>query len=66
MPAGATLRISLWDCVDEYGKRVNAGGFFRSYPAQPVRMVEIHAADDAPMIALVAIRSEEIITLERQ
>lgn len=66
LPAGATIRLSLWDFVDEYGHRMYAGGFFRSYPADPVRLVEIQAAADQPMVGLVAIRSETIRTVTRQ
>lgn len=66
MGAGETIRVSLWEFFDEFGKRFNAGGFFRAYPAQPVRLVQIQTAEDQPMIALVAIRSEDIIKIERQ
>lgn len=64
LPAGETIRVSLWDFFDEWGQRFYAGGFFRSYPPQPVRMVEVQTGEGAPMIGLVAIRSEEVRTIE--
>jgi hypothetical protein len=66
LPAGATQRISLWEFVDQHGQRFYAGGFFRSYPAEPVRLVEIQTAEDQPMIGLIAIRNEVVRAVERQ
>lgn len=66
LPAGATLRISLWDCIDAYGRRFYAGGFFRAYPAEAVRMVQIQPSPDEPMIGLIAIRSEPVQEVTRQ
>ena len=66
LPAGATRRVSLWDFFDEYGERFYAGGLFRAYPATPVRMVEIQAAEGQPMIGLVTIRTEDIKAVTRQ
>lgn len=66
LPAGATRRISLWDFVDQHGLRFYAGGVFRSYPAEPMRLVEIQTAADQPLIGLIAIRSESVVTVERQ
>lgn len=60
LPAGGTIKLSLWDFHDENGDAFNAGGFFRSYDPTPVRMVEIQLGPDRPMIGLIAIRSEEI------
>jgi hypothetical protein len=60
IPAGQTITISLWDFKDEYGNRFYAGGFFRTFTATPVRMVEIQTSAEAPLIGLVTIRSEEI------
>lgn len=61
LPAGQTRTLSLWDFKDEYGNLFYAGGFFRTYTATPVRMVEIQTALDESMIGLVAIRREDII-----
>jgi len=60
LPAGESVRLSLWDFKDEYGDRFYAGGFFRAREAQVVRLVEIEPGADQPMVGLVAIRSEEI------
>ncbi len=66
LAAGTTKRVSLWNFFDEYGERFYAGGFFRTYPATPVRMVEIQTKDDQPMIGLIAIRSEDIKPITKQ
>lgn len=66
LPAGATVRVSLWDFVDAYGQRFYAGGFFRSYPAEPVRLAEIQIAADQPMVGLIAVRDEVITAIVRQ
>lgn len=58
LPAGATRRISLWEFVDQHGRRFYAGGLFRSYPAEPMRLVQIQTGEDQPLIGLIAIRSE--------
>lgn len=66
LPAGATVRVSLWDFVDAYGRRFYAGGFFRSYPAEPVRLAEIQIAADQPMVGLISVRDEVITPIVRQ
>lgn len=66
LPAGKTVRVSLWNFVDEWGERFYAGGFFRSYPATPVRLAEIQTAADQPLIGLVAIRAELITPIQKQ
>jgi hypothetical protein len=60
LPAGQTVTLSLWDFKDEYGNLFYAGGFFRTYPATPVRLVEIQTAPEQPLIGLVTIRREDI------
>jgi hypothetical protein len=65
LPAGATVRVSLWDFIDDYGRRFYAGGFFRAYPPQPVRLVEIQTDAESPMLGLIAIRDEEIKTIQK-
>jgi hypothetical protein len=65
LAAGETKRVSLWDFFDEYGERFYAGGFFRSYPATPLRLVQIETADDQPLLGLITIRSEQIRTVVR-
>lgn len=66
LPAGATRRVSLWEFVDQHGRRFYAGGLFRSYPAEPMRLVQIQTGEGQPLIGLIAIRSEPVVTLERQ
>jgi hypothetical protein len=56
LPAGETLRISLWDFYDERGEALVAGGFFRTEKETPVRLVEMQLDDETPLIGLIAIR----------
>ena len=58
LPAGATVRVSLWDFYDERGESLNAGGLFRSDEPTPVRLVEIQTGDEQPLVGLITIRSE--------
>ncbi len=58
--AGETLELSLWDFRDEYGDTFNAGGFFRSIPPTPVRLVEIQPAPDQKTLGLITIRREPV------
>ncbi len=60
LPAGATLRLSLWDFYDERGESLNAGGLFRSDDPTPVRLVEIQTSDEEPLIGLITIRAEPV------
>ncbi len=60
LPAGGRLRLSLWDFYDERGERMNAGGFFRVYEPDPVRLVQIQLDDTTPLIGLVSIRDEPL------
>ncbi len=60
LPAGATLRVSLWDFYDERGESLNAGGLFRSDDPTPVRLVEIQTTDEEPLIGLITIRAEPV------
>lgn len=55
LPAGRTIRLSLWNFFDEYGENPNAGGFFRTHPATPVFMTEIQVAADQPLVGLITI-----------
>lgn len=58
--AGQTRRFSLWEFYDERGEVMNAGGFFRTYPADPVRLVQIQPEPNEPLIGLVTIRQEPL------
>ncbi len=55
IPAGETIRLSLWDFFDERGERVNAGGFWRTQEPTPVRLVQLQLAQDGPMIGLITV-----------
>jgi hypothetical protein len=59
LPAGSSIRLSLWSFWDVRGERFYAGGFFASYSPAPVRLVEIQVAEDQPMIGLIALRGED-------
>ena len=59
LPAGQIVRLSLWDFYDVRGETLVAGGLLRTDPATPVKLVEIQTAAEAPLIGLVAIRSED-------
>lgn len=60
LPAGQTIRLSLWDFYDENGDQFNAGGFFRAYEPMPVRLVQIQPKNDGPLTGLITIRREEV------
>ncbi len=60
LPAGATVRVSLWDFYDERGESLNAGGLFRSDEPTPVRLVEIQTGDEQPLVGLITIRAEVV------
>jgi hypothetical protein len=62
---GETIRLSLWDFYDERGEVLNAGGFFRAYEPDPVRMVQIQLDDESPLIGLVSVRYEPLEERER-
>ena len=59
LPAGGNVRVELWGFVDEYGELFNAGGFFRTRPPTPVRLVEIQEGEDTPLLGLITIRAPE-------
>ncbi len=55
IPAGETIRLSLWDFFDERGERVNAGGIWRTQEPTPVRLVQLQLGRDEPMIGLTTV-----------
>jgi hypothetical protein len=59
LPAGGTIKLSLWEFHDDLGDAFYAGGLFRTYEPTPVRLVEIQPTPDQPMVGLVTIRKEE-------
>ena len=60
LPAGESLRLSLWHFYDVRGESVNAGGFWRTKEPTPVRLVEIQLDHQQPLIGLVTIRAEDV------
>ena len=66
LPAGQSITLSLWDFRDVYGNTFYAGGFFRTYEATPLRMVEIQPGVDQKMVGLVTIRAEDITVAAEQ
>ena len=58
IPAGETIRLSLWDFFDERGERVNAGGIWRTQEPTSVRLVQLQLAQDEPMIGLITVLIE--------
>ena len=55
LPAGATIRLSLWDFWDVRGDRFAAGGFWRVQEPTPLRLVELQVGEDEPLVGLVTI-----------
>ena len=55
LPAGATVRLSLWDFWDARGDRLSAGGFWRTEEPTPVRLVQLQLSDDEPLVGLVTV-----------
>jgi len=53
LPAGETMRLSLYEFVDEYGEGLEAGGFLSTGRPDPIVKVEIQTADG--LIGLIAI-----------
>jgi hypothetical protein len=53
IPAGETIRLSLWDFFDERGERMNAGGIWRTQEPTPVRLVQLQRGENEPMIGLI-------------
>ena len=55
LPAGATIKVSLWRFFDERGETLNAGGLLATDLPTPVYLVEIQEAEDQPLVGLIAI-----------
>lgn len=53
LPAGATIRLSLFDFVDEYGEGLKAGGFLSTGRPDPIVKAEIETPEG--MLGLIAI-----------
>ncbi len=59
LPAGRSITLSLWDFWDKRGEVFYSGGFFASYKPAPLRLVEIQASEDQPMVGLITLRGED-------
>ena len=59
LPAGESIRLSLWGFHDERGETFNAGGFWRTEAATPLWLAEIQTAPELPMIGLLTIASDD-------
>jgi len=59
LPAGGRVSLSLKSFYDELGEPFRAGGFFRTEAPMPVRLVEIQAGAEEPMVGLITIRAEK-------
>ena len=55
LPAGGTVRLSLWGFFDERGETLNAGGLLTTDIPTPVHLVEIQEREGEELIGLVAI-----------
>jgi hypothetical protein len=55
LPAGGTIRVSLWDFYDVRGDRFSAGGLWRTEPPTPLRLAQIQPDENEPLIGLVTI-----------
>ncbi len=58
--AGETVQLSLWDFWDERGDRFSGGGFWRTRPVTPVRLVQLQVNDQEPLVGLIMIRQEDM------
>jgi len=56
IPAGGVQRISLWGFRDDRGHLFNAGGFFRTERADPLRLVQLELPGDEPLVGFVVAR----------
>lgn len=57
LPAGGTIRLSLWGFYDMLGEVFNAGGFWRTEAATPIWIAEIETDESESLIGLVTIGS---------
>lgn len=55
LPAGASIRRSLWGFYDVRGEVFNAGGFWRTEAPTPLRLVEIEPAAGEALVGLITI-----------
>jgi len=60
LPAGQTVRVSLWRFIDERGERFNAGGLLRTTEPEPVRLVQIQPDGQSPLVGLIMVPSVQV------
>ncbi len=61
IPAGETVRLSLWDFYDERGEVFVAGGVFATELPTLLRLTQIQVDDEQPLVGLVTIRAEDVV-----
>lgn len=57
--AGEVKRISLWGFRDDRGNLFNAGGFFRTERADPLRIVQLETPGDEALVGFVVVRERD-------
>lgn len=60
LPAGKRTTIDLWGFRDHLGEQFRAGGIWRTDPPMPVRLIEVQADPESPMVGLIAIPPREL------
>jgi len=59
LEAGETRKLSLDRFRDDLGESFPAGGLFATRRSMPVRLVELQAEEDGPLVGFIAIRQSE-------
>jgi hypothetical protein len=59
LSAGQTINMDLFGFRDNIGEAFPAGGLWATRRPMPVRLVELQAAADQPLVGLIAIRQNE-------
>ncbi len=57
--AGETVQMELSTFRDDIGESFPAGGMWATRRSMPVRLVELQAAPDQPLVGIIAIRQTE-------
>lgn len=65
LAAGQTLRIPLGEFWDVRGEGPFPGGLLRYYPPTPIRLVQVQAGPDAPLVGFVSIPTERELDAAR-
>jgi hypothetical protein len=59
LAAGQMIEMNLVDFRDNIGESFPAGGLWATRRSMPVRLVELQANTDGPLVGLIAIRQNE-------